>query len=295
MMTSEEVPDSPIIASLFDFLYVDRPRLASYAAQLYNDGVLSLTKKVTQVTEGKSSGVKAGLKVLEAAFGDTGATQRLIERQFDSGWSLPLNLLDGLDEEGFIHDDIWPAGIGQVVLISGSLRILDIRLMRDLWGSAVKLARAGQKKKPDQHDTEKTVVEILSRLPHALQMNLIGSPPGRGAIAFMAWTTLNPEHMTVNPDDLAFKHGADLVGLWHCIAVVDALPEKERPQPVSSGREMEDAMVQMLSGLREAFGRPPQAFGVTPLLIFRKCERRPSAQTENGELAPGTVLKSNIE
>ena len=41
---------SPKPDSLLDFLYVDRDRLQSYAAQLFNAGVLTTTKTIDQTT-----------------------------------------------------------------------------------------------------------------------------------------------------------------------------------------------------------------------------------------------------
>lgn len=53
------------------------------------------------------------------------------------------------------------------------------------------------------------------------------------------------------------------------LAIVDARPEGEPWKPLVTGRQMEDAMVQVTQGLREIFGRSPDAYGVTPLYIFR--------------------------
>ena len=46
---------------LFDFIYLDRPRIASYFAQLFDDGVLTQTKRISQKSEMDSNKLKAGL------------------------------------------------------------------------------------------------------------------------------------------------------------------------------------------------------------------------------------------
>ena len=107
------------------------------------------------------------------------------------------------------------------------------------------------------------MADILAKLPHALQMSLF-------ADTVEIWSTLNPEHMTVNPDDLAFKHGANVAGEWKVLGVVDARPDDESVNEMpSSSREIENGMFLILNTIREFFGRPSTAFGITPVAIFR--------------------------
>lgn len=56
------------------------------------------------------------------------------------------------------------------------------------------------------------------------------------------------------------------------LAMVDAHPGVAVPSTLASRRAMEDAKIQVTNGLRELFGRPAHAYGVTPLYVFRKVQ-----------------------
>lgn len=103
-MTLSVGHDSQKETYLFDFLYVDRPRMGSYIAQLFDDGVHTGTKTTSAVgnqSTGKFSGSIPALAKGELAATDT--TSNGIERQFDAAWSAPLNLIRELQLGGFIQ------------------------------------------------------------------------------------------------------------------------------------------------------------------------------------------------
>lgn len=92
---------SQSIASLFDFLYVDRSRLSAFAAQLFNQGVLQSTKTIDSTTGKAGGSLDVGApKVLGINFSGLSESASAIEHQFDASWSLPLNVMDRLDELG---------------------------------------------------------------------------------------------------------------------------------------------------------------------------------------------------
>ena len=79
--------------------------------------------------------------------------------------------------------------------------------------------------------------------------------------------------MTINPADLAFKHGPTIPGEWLALGVLDGRPNSLQEafegavahvkSPIQLG------MVQVLHGLREAFGRGESDYAITPLAIYR--------------------------
>jgi hypothetical protein len=155
--------------------------------------------------------------------------------------------------------DIKTTPVSQIALISGSMRLIDIRMLKEMWKPIFKLATAGTAKNKKLDDV---MVDVISKLPHALQMSLFTGTEE-------AWSTLSPEHMTINPDDIALKHGSSVAGDWMLLGVVDAQPEEDIQKPVHSSRDLENGMLQVLTGIREFFGRPCSAYGITPIAIFR--------------------------
>lgn len=275
-MTSNAAQDYQKEDFLVDFLYADRPRIASLSAQLFDDGHLTGTKKSSAISSeiaGKVSGGIPGIAKGETA--GTDKTQESIERQFDATWSGPLNVLRELNELGYLGADVQSARLGQVVLVQGALQILDLRMVQKLWrpiltqenakalASVSKAERANVARAAAE---TKGLVEIVELLPHMLQMRIRSGE-------YACWATLDPEQMTVNPADLVFKHGALIPGEWSILGLLDAQPSHATADLLSAVQHTQGplvpGMLQMLSGLREMLGRAPDDYGITPLAIYR--------------------------
>src|SRR4029077_11736169 len=57
------------------------------------------------------------------------------ERTYDPLWRNALMLLDWLEEADLINRDITKTSIGQFVIVSGDLSVLNAAIMRDTWVS----------------------------------------------------------------------------------------------------------------------------------------------------------------
>ena len=188
--------------------------------------------------------------------------------------------------------------IGGLALVDGLISICDLRLMREVWplmGNMVvtqQMALVPPKDRGKASQTAKKdfdqLASIITKMPHTLQ----GSIATTGGFA---WFTLNPEYMLVNPDDLMFKHGTDLMGAWKMVCIVDAVPDGLFKADHSDffDSEMENAMRMVSAGLRTAFGRPPHRYGVTPVLIFRTIKK--PEETEDDKASRDTHMQGAEE
>jgi hypothetical protein len=270
-------PGSPSIDSLFDFLYVDRSRLTAFAAQLFNQGVLQITK-TKDITAGKSGGsLDLGApKLLGITIAGGSEVSSEVEQQFDASWSLPLNVLDSLDEHGYIRPDITRARLGEIFVIEGSLRFFDYRLLKDCWEQIAPMTIEQQNKvKPmtlPEKENLKNTFKIMQKLPHSVELIL-------HADSAMIWTFLNPGSLTVSSETLAFTHGTSIPGSWFMVATLDATPKDAdkveadlladlKAKPMI--KEFQTATAQVVDGLRKMLGRPHGSYAATPLVIFRK-------------------------
>jgi hypothetical protein len=264
-------PNSPSTNYLFDFLYLDRDRIASYAAQIFDSGVLTAVKQVSSSNEssaGKAHGGLGRLAGYEAT--NSEAINRSIERQFDAAWSTPLNVINELDRLGYIHHQLCDAGFGQLVLFSGRIQLLDMMLVKDLWEpvgrmEVAKMSTATKSQQAAKKQAERQMrdmMDIVQRLPHTLQLKMFTDKE-------QLWATLKPEHMTINPTDFALKHGPMIPGEWKLICALDARPDQLDLDPARLHTDMEVGILQMLIGLRTIFGRAVSDYGVTPIAIFR--------------------------
>ncbi|GAA5786146.1 hypothetical protein YWS52_24690 [Chitiniphilus shinanonensis] len=268
--------NSPNTEFLFDFVYLDRDKLSSYSAQLFADGVLTGTKSSHQSTEHSGSKFDAGVKGLISAGGSDGESiAKSLERHFDASWTLPINVLNALDENGMIRRSLDNARIGNLVLIKGNVQFVDLRMIQEIWGPIMNLGSASDKKcitaaqrrhKAEEDKSTTALVQILSKLPHTLQMRLFG-------FGGQIWASLKHGNMVVNPDDFAFKHGSCIPGKWYCLGILDALPDNDEQPNIPNGMsQIESAMLDMLEVLKDQFGRRSGDYGVSPIAIFRKVD-----------------------
>jgi hypothetical protein len=90
------------------------------------------------------------------------------------------------------------------------------------------------------------------------------------------WSTLDPDSLIGGSADLNLKHGERIAGEWHVLSIFDCYPDigTEPSDKISRICGAEDNIygVQALnlwSEFRKVLGRPPEYYGVTPLLIMR--------------------------
>jgi hypothetical protein len=299
----EEAPDAPETDSVFDFLYHDVRRVGSFLAQLDEAGHLQQVTQTDLVTKSRNLSWKAGLSAGIPKFGQGEASVEKTpgtsasegsERVYDPLWANARTLLDYLSERGLIERDIHAARIGQFVLASGALQIVDLTLMRTACekpnvrsliaqGSNTTEAapvlsrqqRRHQERKGPSPSTQKAApsasevgAELIPLLPHAIQATL------RGA-TFRVWSSFVEANVVGVASDLVLKHGLSVPGEWHMLGVLDALPDDEvttldQPEAFERTGTAIGALAAMFGSIaRQIAARPAGTFGVTPLLVLR--------------------------
>lgn len=302
--------------SVFDFLYHDVRRVGSFLSQFDDAGLL---QQVTQ-SEGAHRGSKRGWKASAGgSLPGIGSANVAVERGPEKGgfeasdrvydplWTNALTFLDFLTERDMLVRDISSARIGQFVLATGSLSILDLKLLHGLWElPAVRNAilrgmgenapiqpnmesRAGRKQanvtratggpivKSEAEESLEIGLSIIGKLPHVIQAR-ITCLSGE-----VAWASLVDSGLVVSAADVVLKHGTFVAGEWAALGVLDAMPDTDASGNLTTaGTEsflqsikLNDGpfgaiMTHLLPTMRPLLGRPFGAFGITPLLIFRE-------------------------
>jgi hypothetical protein len=286
-------------ASVYDFLYHDARRVASFLAQFNDAGHPQQVKQTDSVTKGSTDkgGFSGGVNVGIAKFGgatDTSVTQEGTEeseRTYDPLWANALTLLDFLEQKRLIQRNISRARIGQIVLASGGLHILDTRILADLMSiptlkDAMTASMAqnalAQIEASDEPNEMKELrraavarnstwfIDALHILPHGIQCIMTTG-------SNVLWGSLAPENLITPVPDLVLKHGATIEGEWAIVGILDALPNADHQEPLAlpdimfGGIGTFSSMIEAISqNARAQFGRAPVAHGITPLLIFRE-------------------------
>ncbi|HDS8977637.1 TPA: hypothetical protein QHR34_002847 [Raoultella ornithinolytica] len=270
--------------SLYDFLYVDNQRASSLLAQMHGPGVVTSIKHVTAEIDKSLSDAGFDLKILKSKIGVEETINQTQEKSFDASWTLPINLLDKLDENDLIRTELNGERLGSTVLCKGKMRIFDISVFQKSVPFIAKMMEMEQPKLPPK--AKKTnfnvdeqfiapgvtfgmMKEVLNIVPNTLQVDFINEA------AQTIWMTINRDYLTINPDDMVLKYGSSLPGEWYVIGFIDALPEAEEDMMDTFTFEpnaMKDGITGMLSGIRDLAGRSSNSYGMTPLVIFRKIQ-----------------------
>ena len=317
---SEAEQGEPESDSVYDFLYHDARRVGSFLAQFDEAGHL---QQVTQ-SEGAMRGSKRGWKAaaggslpgvgglnVSAERGPEKGGFEGSERVYDPLWANARTLLDFLYERDMVRRELEGARIGQFVLASGPLTVMDLTLWQGLWSLPAlrealsesvteqqqETARGGQT--PPQNRAErrrgrastaaqtpaKSTMEhqlegglaLIGMLPHTIQARL------RDDSGAAVWCSLREDGLVVSASDLTLKHGVTVSGRWNMLGVLDAMPEIDAagevtPSGIEAAQDLisfgaspfGDLMLHLTPAIRGLLGRPANAYGMTPLLIFRE-------------------------
>lgn len=272
------------IDSLYDFLYVDIQRASSLLAQMHGPGVVTTIKHVTAQLDKSVYDAGIDLKIVKSKAGVEEILNQTQEKSFDASWTLPINLIDKLDENGLISNELNGKRLGSTVLCKGKMRIFDISVLQKSVPFIAKMMGMNHPKLPPKvkktnNNLEDQIIapgvtfgmmkEMLNIVPNTLQVDFINEA------GQTIWMTINRDYLTINPDDMVLKYGSSLPGEWYVIGFIDALPETEEDFTDNLSFEpspMKDGIQGMLPAIRELAGRSINSYGMTPLVIFRNIQ-----------------------
>ena len=311
----EKASDEQASASVFDFIYCDDRRIGAFLSQFDELGVptrVSVSESVKKArgrafkfsAGGGIPGIGNANLTVERGPAEIGG-EKAEQRDYDPLWANALALLDYLETNDLVRRDITTARIGQIVLVTGSLNVLDLALFKGLWslpavreaamanvpreqsmpeGGNRKERRASRVQAQPTRST-KTAEELaidgglalVGMLPHAVQAR-ITTPSGD-----LVWSSLREQSLVISGADLFLKHGSSVSGTWAMLGVFDAFPDADSEgnlttsgyESVLSAQAAADSafgtlMCSAMPAIRPLLGRPFHAHGVTPLLIFRE-------------------------
>lgn len=278
------VQDLQDIESIYDFFYLDNPKIKSFYAQLNGRGALNTLKDTSQISDIRKLEASIGIPTVTGgkAGNDHGATTTA-EKVFDGIPTMPREMINRLDELGFIYRDLVPENLGSLILLKGALSVDDIETTKNLMEPALGVfMHLLQTDKPSQR-TEKNKIktlakpflEFLKNIPFSLSCNLYVQADDDSLTD--VWMSLSRDGMSSNIHDINFKHGQKLAGQWYVLGILDAIPniydENKRTMPDKEGL---DQFKSALSDVMKQFGRNDTAYGITPIAIFR--ELKPQKQ-----------------
>lgn len=276
---------------LYDFIYADVRRIYSYLSQIDPSGVVTAIKEVTSESDTNGIDGELNVKVVRATLKGLSANSQSLEHQFDATPTLPWSLINHLDSLGYLNSDLHQTPIGGLVHLKGALTLADVRLMREAWrpliewwyieteqilqnqikaakGEAIRELKTQLDLLNQKVKYERASTELLEKLPHTVNMTLTCDED-------KCWSFLSPQNFLFDPEDILLKHGTNISGVWHMVAIVDAEPQFDvvDPGPWLAEGNFQDLMVRVTNIFKFRFGRPAGHYGVTPIAIYRTVQR----------------------
>lgn len=275
--------DSQTIESIFDFFYLDNPKIKSFYAQLNGVGSLNTLKNTSQIGDVRKIEATVGAPAIAGGkLGNDHSASTTSEHLYDGIPTMPREMINILDDLGFIYRELSDAMLGNLVLLTGRLGVIDIEVTKELVGPALNFyikdllkenTQESRKLAKEIKDNLKDITQLFKGIPFGLEAKLLqytGKIDEESGIPLCneAWMTLNRDEIIGNPLDLNFKHGEFLAGEWHVLGVLDALPYDDFTY-TTAPNEFRDGIVNMVKMIKTVAGRPDTAFGITPIAIFR--------------------------
>ncbi|WP_151708228.1 DUF6414 family protein [Acinetobacter junii] len=275
--------DSQNTTSIFDFFYLDNPKIKSFYAQLNGLGALNTLKSTSQIGDTRKMEGTIGVPTVTGGkIGNDHTVNTSSEHLYDGIPTMPREMINRLDELGFIHRELNEEMLGNLVLLEGRLGIIDIEVTKDLVEPALNFF-IKQLIEQNTHESRTLAKEIKGNLkdlttlfkgiPFGLEAKILkatGAVDEDSGIPLCeeVWMTLNRDEIMGNPLDLNFKHGEFLAGNWYILGVLDALPFDEFTFNTAPN-EFRDGIVNMVKMIKNLAGRPNTSYGISPIAIFR--------------------------
>lgn len=267
------------IESIFDFFYIDNPKIKSFYAQLNGLGALNTLKQTSQVGDTRKLEATVGLPTVTGGkMGNDHSASTASEHLYDGIPTMPREMINGLDELGFIYRDLTPDNLGSLILLQGYLSITDIEVMKGVMEPALDFMLKSMPNKTSAHKSKvkeleeqiKPMMGFVKNIPFALSCNLYIPNKDNTEILDEVWMSLSRDDMPSNVHDINFKHGEKLAGKWYVLGVLDAIPKSLDDNQIILPENSEMAVIKKsMSEMMKMFGRGDEAYAITPIAIFR--------------------------
>lgn len=267
------------MSTLYDFLFIDQERVRSLYAQLF-DGLHEAMESMVGKTASKSSkGQVGGDPFGHAAHERSEDVAESKSDRFSPHDLLLRDVIGALSEHGLICHDPANAQAGSIVLLSGTLTILDAGVMDVVFdllpkmaasqneavvASAPKQYRKALKREHDRSMRDgMSIIEAFSKIMPKIVQIIITDP------RVTAWGAVQQENMRAQIGSILVQQGPALFGEWHVLGIVDS-DAHARPSADDHLPDIYQGIRSSLAAVQGLFSRPEGDICITPLLIFRK-------------------------
>lgn len=272
-------PESLHIKSLFDFFYLDNRKISSFYAQLTGNGSIESYKEIHGITDSKSMEATVGVPTVTGGrLGSNEQANSGAERSYNAVHTMPREMINKLDELGFVSRILCESNLGRLVLLKGKLGLVDVNMLSAIVEPALNFYLKSMKDSSDKADRDEAkeigkikqdLIDFIQNVPFAIQSRFIVESE---QITEEVWMTLNRDELSTPTHDMNFKHGEFMAGEWYLLGILDALPNDDINYEGKDDSELQDMIKMFVNELKNLAGRPKSSFGITPIAIFRNIE-----------------------
>ncbi len=266
---------------MLDFLYSDHERVAALMSQIEGVGTLVGYERSYQKEKNSGKSAEINIPIMSGSLTSGSNLNKELRQQYDPLWTNSKRLVEIVDER--CQDRPSGYDYGDLVTVSGNLLCMDQGFLNELLKSdpvinmiAGGLDSSNPQRSPKGQRQEKSemarlIRDFLQSLPLGIVFILIA-----GDNAF--WFNAKREYLQIQGLDIPLKFPLSIGGRWHVTGLIDALPQ-DHGSAASSLEELGDKIVfpqaftliaQLITPLVGLFGRPSDAYGLSPVTIHRE-------------------------
>jgi len=269
--------------ALLDFLYADHERVASFLAQIDENGLVKESERIG--SKGRQSDRTGKVKIgpVEGSLGNEKDWKQEVRFTYDPLWINSKKLIDhyntasGTGDKSNLH-------CGKLVNLSGKLIAYDLSSVTGLMNSESMDDFIASGMDDDDLSNRSSKAKIIEKKKNAsvIRHFLKSIPLGIGFMLITEtdhfWFSVKKEFLSLYDLDILLKYPIHISGTWNVFGVVDALPSDhvEGIQSVIDRQinglipSMVLHMLQLTGAMVALFGRPLQAHGLSPLIVYRE-------------------------
>ncbi|MGB3754707.1 MAG: hypothetical protein WA954_12535 [Parerythrobacter sp.] len=270
--------------TLFDFLYSDHERVAALISQIEGVGNLIGYERVSGKQMEDSHAVSGSLKVLSSGKSTSSNLNRQLRQDYDPLWTNSkklIKLINTSDDELPVDDYKY----GKILTVSGKVLCMDQAIFNNILKSpsiinqiasgmdSDKTNRSSKSKQKNKTEIAGIIREFIQSIPLGIIFILFTDNN-----AF--WFNVKREFLQLQSLDIPLKFPVQIGGTWHVTGIIDALPQDyaELADDVTKLGEKRvlpgafETITSLITPRIALFGRPGDAYGLSPLTIHREIE-----------------------
>lgn|GEM_PF-4030964 len=269
--------------SIYDFIYLDLPRIRSYYAQM-TGGVPVTSNDNSKESESTTWGATAGPRdMMHGKYDHVGSSEESLGVTSDMIDKLPRDMINALNDRKLIHSALGDGNLGKLVLLKGYLQFNDLHAVSKSLQPTIDFYMnhiASKDEKREFLPVQKGLKEfanVLAVSPSRVQCYMTLESQLQNSFV---WIGIDDRYLEVSQAYSALKNHSCSAEMFYVLGILDALPvaaenqeAKDRfddfNQKLLEAADFNMFLKSMNEIYRKIIGRPETCYSITPISIFR--------------------------